>query len=123
MKQYDIATRAQIITLLAVGYDHRRIFDHTGVSPDTQKNWWAKALKRGFDPAARPFLILDCHVENGKRTGRPSKKDVERDKVIELFQSIPGDEVLSCKDIAERLDNRISARTVRNILKEALLIP
>lgn len=76
--RYQIATRAQILGLLAVGFEHRQIFDYTGVSPDTQKTWWTKALKRGFDPSARPVLILDCHVEDGKRTGRPRRKDDDK---------------------------------------------
>lgn len=123
MTKFDIATRSQILSLLAVGFEHRQIFDYTGVSPDTQKYWWAKALKRGFDPSARPLLILDCHVEDGKRTGRPCKKDEEKEKVLELFQSVPDGEKLSCKAIAERLDNRISANTVCSILREAGLTP
>ncbi|KAG8165201.1 hypothetical protein KVR01_005476 [Diaporthe batatas] len=123
MTQFEIATRSQILSLLAVGFEHRQIFDYTGVSPDTQKIWWKKALKRGFDPSARPLLILDCHVEDGKRTGRPCKRDEEKDKVIELFQANPDGEKLSYKAIAERLDNRISAGTVHRILKEAGLKP
>ncbi|KAL1884051.1 hypothetical protein Daus18300_000160 [Diaporthe australafricana] len=77
--QYQIATRAQILGLLAAGFEYRQIFDHTGVSPDTQKTWWAKALKRGFDPTARPVLIVDRFVEDGKRSGRPRRKDEDKD--------------------------------------------
>ena len=119
MQQYQIATRSQILTLLAVGFEHRQIFDYTGVSPDTQKTWWTKALKRGFDPSARPLLILDCYVEDDQRPGRPRKKDDEKNEVLELVQSDPSGGELSCKAIADRLGNRISASTVGTILKEA----
>lgn len=88
------------------------------MAPETQKALWAKALKRGFDPSARPVVILDCHVEDGQRTGRPRKKDQERDEVLELVRSNPDGGEISCQAIADKLENRISASTVRTILNE-----
>ena len=87
--------------------------------PDTQKIWWKKALSRGFDPHARPLLILDIYVEDGKRTGCPSKKQDEADEVIAIVSKDRQGSELSVEQIAERLGNRICAKTVWKILREA----
>jgi hypothetical protein len=94
-------------------------FEYTGVSPDTQKFWWKKALSRGFDPHARPLLILDIYVEDSKRTGRPQKKQEESEEVLEIVGKDRAGTELSCEQIAERLGNRISSSTVWRILDEA----
>jgi hypothetical protein len=73
MVKYQIATRAQVIGLLAAGLPGKLVEEHTGISTATQYRWWDKAVARGFDPKKQPLLILDEHVEDGKRTGRPRK--------------------------------------------------
>lgn len=116
---YQIASRSQILSLLAVGFEHRQIFEYTGVMPDTQKVWWKKALSRGFNPHARPLLILDIYVEDGKRTGRPSKMQDEQEEVLGMVCKDRQGRELLLEQIAERLGNRISAATVWKILHEA----
>lgn len=117
--QYQIASRSQILSLLAVGFEHRQVFEITGIFPDTQKTWWKKALARGFDPSVRPLLILNCHVEDGKRTGRRPKRDDEKDDVCAPVSADRYGRELSCEAIAERLGNRITFSTVWTILNEA----
>lgn len=73
MVKYQIATRAQVLGLLAAGLPGKMVEEHTGISTATQYRWWDKAVARGFDPKKQPLLILDEYVEDGKRTGRPRK--------------------------------------------------
>jgi hypothetical protein len=117
--KYSIASRPQILTLLAIGFNYGQISDRTGVARNTQKNIWDKAISRGFDPYAQPLLILDIYVEDGKRSGRPPKKDDEKDEVLELVGVDRNGRELSCEEIADRLGNRICAKTVWTILHEA----
>lgn len=97
MAPYQIASRSQVLSLLAIGFEYRQVFEYTGVLPETQKVWWKKALARGFDPSVRPVLILDCYVEDGKRSGRPAKKDDEKDDVVTLVSSNRQGRELSCE--------------------------
>lgn len=80
-KNYCMATRAQVIGLLTAGILPADIAAVTGVPAQTCRNWWKKALKRGFDPQARPLLVLDEHVVDGLRSGRPSTQDDKQDDV------------------------------------------
>ncbi|KUI68892.1 hypothetical protein VM1G_04114 [Cytospora mali] len=73
MTKYQIATRAQVLGLLAAGLSGPVVQEHTGIGTATQYRWWDKAIARGFDPKKRPLLILDEYVDDGKRTGRPRK--------------------------------------------------
>ncbi|AEO66501.1 uncharacterized protein THITE_2114632 [Thermothielavioides terrestris NRRL 8126] len=80
MPHYDIATRAQALTLkLILQLSNAEIEELTGLSSRTVNSIATKALERGFDPNARPVLILDKHVCDAPRTGRPSKRKVNQD--------------------------------------------
>jgi transposase len=72
-------TRALIIGLKspAGGKSNQQIEAATGVSARTINSIYARALERGFDPNQRPMVIEDHHVQNGPRTGRPSKMSDE----------------------------------------------
>ncbi|KUI55144.1 hypothetical protein VP1G_02570 [Cytospora mali] len=80
MTKYQIATRAQVLGLLAAGLSGPVVQEHTGIGTATQYRWWDKAIARGFDPKKRPLLILDEYVEDGKRTGRPRKTRQEEEE-------------------------------------------
>ena len=82
MVSYDIASRAQALTLKLLNFTNEDIERMTGMNRRTVSRYVDKAVERGLDLNARPLLILDRHVENGVRTGRPKKQppqDAEED--------------------------------------------
>jgi transposase len=70
---FDRATRAQVLAYKTIGLSNKRIQELTGIEKDTANGIVRKAIERGFDPNATPAHILDAHVEDGKRSGRPTK--------------------------------------------------
>jgi len=74
---HDMATRAQVITLKAIGFPNKEIQQYTGIKPRTINSIYDRAIKRGFDPNAKPPIIRDTHVQTGYRSGRPSKQTEE----------------------------------------------
>ena len=83
MPHYDIATRAQALTLkLILQLDNKQIEAITGLKPRTVASIADKALERGFDPTADPPVILDIHVCDAPRSGRPSKQGDYKDEVL-----------------------------------------
>jgi transposase len=48
----------------------------TGVSERTINRIYARAITRGFEPAARPLILCNSHLEDAPRSGRP-RKDTE----------------------------------------------
>lgn len=68
------ANRASILALRASGLTTAQVEELTGFAQRTIRHIYNRAISRGFDPAARPFLILDEHVADAKRTGRPRKR-------------------------------------------------
>ena len=53
------------------------------MKPRTVNRLVDKALERGFDPQASPPIILDIHVSDAPRSGRPSKQEDYKDTVLE----------------------------------------
>lgn len=45
--KYQIATRAQILGILAAGLPGKVVEEHTEISTATQYRWWGKAVARG----------------------------------------------------------------------------
>lgn len=80
---WDMATRAQILALKAFGHKNEEIaeklgFKKTGQSLSTVYNIWKRAKERGFDPE-NP-IVLDHHVKDAPRSGRPRKPREGRDR-------------------------------------------
>lgn len=80
---WEIATRAQVIALKAFGHSNEEIadkldFKRTGLSRSTVYNIWKRAKERGFDPD-NP-IVLDVHVKDAHRSGRPRKPREGRDR-------------------------------------------
>lgn len=72
MAYYDIATRAQVVTLkLILQLDNHQIEALTGIKARTVNSIATKALERGFDPSQTPARVLDAHVCDAPKTGRP----------------------------------------------------
>ncbi|KAK3903422.1 hypothetical protein C8A05DRAFT_14611 [Staphylotrichum tortipilum] len=75
MVYYDLATRAQAVTLkLIVRLENSQIEAITGLKPRTVNKICDRAIERGFDPQRVPTLVLDEHVRDMPKTGRPSKQ-------------------------------------------------
>ncbi|KAK4097673.1 hypothetical protein N658DRAFT_478475 [Parathielavia hyrcaniae] len=84
MAHHDNATRAQALTLkLILQLDNKQIEALTGLNPSTVASIADKALERGFDSHRRPPVILDIHVCDGPRSGRPSKQKDHKDEVLQ----------------------------------------
>jgi hypothetical protein len=76
MPSYDNATRAQALALKLEGIPNARIESITGIQPSTLSKLLKKAIERGLNPT-ESHRILDHHVEDGKRSGRPTKQTTE----------------------------------------------
>lgn len=72
MPPHDMATRAQALALKLVGVSNQDIQRLTGIHPRTVHNIMDRAIERGLD-LSHP-VILDIHVRDGPRLGRPKKK-------------------------------------------------
>jgi hypothetical protein len=84
-REYDKATRAQIITMKLCGLSNRQIEEKFGSGKELGsrqiQRLWDKAIQRGFDPA-KPIL-LDAHVADAPRSGRPPTLTDEKIAEIE----------------------------------------
>jgi transposase len=74
---HDMATRAQVVALKALGIPNKEISRQTGVGPRTINTIYDRAIGRGFNPNAEQPVIRDTHVQTAPRSGRPSKQTEE----------------------------------------------
>lgn len=84
-RRYSIAQRAQCLSYLALGLPRQRIHEITGIPTWTQTNILKKARERGFDPAVS-LQVLEHHVEDGQRSGRP--KEIEESTKTAVLTSV-----------------------------------
>src|SRR5258708_6134832 len=119
MPSYDNATRAQALTLKLHGVSNPEIESITGIQPATLHALYKKALSRGLNPTESK-RILNHHIEDGKRSGRPTKQTTEvvQDVLSKVCRDRYGREK-SCAQIAADLGGRVSDITVWRILKAA----
>lgn len=82
MPAHDIATRAQALTLKLLGVSNQDIQRLTGIHPRTVHNIMDRAIERGLD--LNNPTILEIHVRDGPRPGRPKKKREElKEQLVE----------------------------------------
>ena len=118
MPSYDTATRAQALTLKLMGCPNVEIQSITGMQPRTVQLLHQKALERGFNPAESK-TILNHHVEDGKRSGRPTKQTTETiEGVLSKVRRDRYGREKTCAQIALELGN-VSDVTVWRILRAA----
>jgi hypothetical protein len=88
MVYYDLATRAQALTLKAILHlDNARIEQLTGLKARTVNSIVDKAFDRGFDPHISP-IILDKYIIDAPKSGRPSKQtDEAKDATLSKVRS------------------------------------
>jgi len=82
MPFYDIATRAQALTLKALGVTNQEIERQTGIKARTVNYIYDRATRRGFDPNAEHPTILDIHVQDAPRSGRPLKQGEKKEEAL-----------------------------------------
>ena len=124
-KKSDPALRATVLALKAsaVGKTTSQITSITGLSKRTINDIFARAVQRGFDPNSVPLDIRSEHVEDARRTGRPTKQteDIKTIIIDKVRRDRYGREK-SCADLVgdfSDLGISISATTIWRILKKA----
>lgn len=78
--RYDIATKAQAMTLKVFGASNQEIENITGIKQRTMAYIYDRAVQRGFDPNAEHPTLRDYHFAEAPRSGRP-RKDESKDGV------------------------------------------
>jgi transposase len=88
MSTHQIATRAQAVAYKAAGLPDQQIHILTGLSARTVRSMYQKAISRGFDPQIRPCKVLDEHVKDAPRSGRPTKQTQEaKEEVLQKVRA------------------------------------
>ena len=118
MPSIPIATRAQIITLKALGYTNKEICSelYLALTHHALDRIYVRALDQGFNPEMP--TCLNHHVEDAPRSGRPTKQteQVKADVEAKVIRDQYGREK-SAEVIAAEVG--LSPGTVRTILKKA----
>ncbi|KAI1747042.1 hypothetical protein F4782DRAFT_453155 [Xylaria castorea] len=110
MPSYEPATRAQALALKIGGrHSNEEIERITGFSASSVNRLVDRAIERGLD-LNKP-VILDLHVANGPRSGRPSKQAEAKDQIIAKAQRDRDGREKTCALIAAELDGQVSAMT------------
>jgi len=101
---FDIATRAQVVTLKALNFTNQQITQQTGIQSRAINYIYDREIQRGFDPNATLLIIYDTHVQTISHSGRPSKQTEEvKEKVLnKIWQDRYGREK-SCAYIAAEI--------------------
>ena len=122
MPVFDLATRALIIAYKADGKTNQEITGLTGVKKRTINSIYARAIKRGFNPALRPIKLENKHVKDASRSRRPLKQQEAFEKVVSLVRRDQYSREKTCADIASNLSQDsldISASTVWRVFRKA----
>lgn len=122
MAPHSVEARAFIVALKASGKTSKEIFCLTGISVSTIDKIYARAIERGFEPADRPWNLLNLRLEDGERSGRPLIQEEVTERVAEYVRRDRFGREKSCADLAGALSQEgfnILAVTVWRVLKEA----
>ncbi|KAL7920478.1 hypothetical protein ACQKWADRAFT_157032 [Trichoderma austrokoningii] len=84
---YDIATRAQALTLKLAGFPSDQVQQITGIHPRTVNSILDRAVERGLD-LTKP-VILDIHLQDASRAGRPPKQADVKDNILQKAAESP----------------------------------
>ncbi|KAK3345943.1 hypothetical protein B0T25DRAFT_550683 [Lasiosphaeria hispida] len=88
MSHFDTATRAQALTLKAIGWSNKEIENLTGVTARALNMILDRAIALGYDPQ-NPRL-QDSYVANAPKSGRPSKQESFKEEVLsKITESLP----------------------------------
>ena len=117
----DTVTRAQALTLKAVGWTNAQIEETTGIPARTLNNIFDKAVKAGFEPSVDGRLgrLSTAHVANAPKASRPRKQEAFEDEVLQQVRRDRCGRKKSCAQITIELGGRISEKTIWRILRKA----
>jgi hypothetical protein len=89
MASYDIATRALVVTLKALGKSDHEVTYLTGVPKQMITTLFARAIRRGFDYNERPMKLLDGHLEDRPQSVRPPKQEEASERAVDAVSYAP----------------------------------
>lgn len=89
----------------------------TGIHPRTVLSILDRAVERGLD-LTKP-VILDIHVQDAPRPGRPAKQADVRDEILQKVRRDRYGREKSCALISSELGGRVSPITVWRVLRTA----
>ena len=116
-KYYDIATRAQALTLKVIKCPDAENTKITGLPRSTINSIHRTAQARGYNPNACQ-TIFNSYVEDAPKSGAPIKATPEvEDAIIAALSKNSTTRGLSCQRLADLIAPKISARTVHRVLK------
>ncbi len=120
-RHYDLATRAQAITLKIFGATYKQIQQQTGIQRRTLLQIYTRAVERGFDPKAEHSIIRDIYVQDAPHSDRPSKQtEDKKEKILNKVRLNHYDREKTCIYIANEIGD-ISPMTVWRILRKSSL--
>ena len=111
---FDISERTFVVCMKALGYPNNYIEFITGRKRRTIDDIYARAIKKGFDPNIRPFVLKDEYFRDAPRSGRPRRTATEgvnrflaevsteprnRGKVVELISAFKPGTLLGSGDV------------------------
>jgi transposase len=112
---YDIAQRAQALTLLQIGVSFDIITETTGISERQVYRYLEAAKKHGYNPSLSEIL-RDEYLTNAPKSGRPRALDEAGEE--ELAEAIRRDRYAREKSsLTLGVEQNISASTVQRIFK------
>ncbi|KAH8160752.1 hypothetical protein CIB48_g7493 [Xylaria polymorpha] len=118
MPTHELATRAQALALkITDRFSNEEIERMTGINARTVHSIVDRAIERGLD--LNNPVILDRHVADAPRPGRPSKQAQARDEIIVKARSDGHGREKTCAQIAAELGGQVSATTVSRVLRSA----
>jgi hypothetical protein len=124
MPPHDIATRAQALTLKLLGVSNQDIQRLTGIHPRTVHNIMDRAIERGLD--LNNPTILEIHVRDGPRPGRPKKKREQlKEQLVEQSTAVEEREhrpLIALPSASRRRSNLISTPLVNAFTNVGVVI-
>jgi transposase len=120
----DPCTRAVVVYLKSPfgGKTTAEIAGQLELTPQTINNIYARAIKRGFDPNQKPFIMKSEYVQDTPRSGRPTKQaEPAKQALVSQVHSNRYGREMPCANLAGALSQlgiEISATTIWRMLKK-----
>ncbi|KAI1429810.1 hypothetical protein F5Y12DRAFT_338187 [Xylaria sp. FL1777] len=122
VKEFDLGTRLQALTLHSEGYPRKAIIEKTGYTSGGLSYLITTARKRGYKPG--DGLILRQYVDNEAGRGRKSVlTDKQKQKIVEIFTADKASRKFSTQELADKFNEEnganqtISRKIVARVLK------
>lgn len=99
-KEHTVGARIAAISLLDCGFDREKIVSRTGIALSTIYGLRKKAEERGW---VSGMNIETWHVDDAKRSGRPTISPLIKSKIIEVVRKNSTTRGWSCARIAQEV--------------------